>query len=301
MTNDLITINTINPLEIFKPKNVNDLLDKVKKEVALFNGDGTTEKGRAEIASFTMKIRKTKTAIDGLGKDLVAEWKEKAKAVDAERKRLRDALDAIISEVYSPVQEYKNRESQRIEQHEINIMKLQEKPPAEDVASLQKSLKDLKTFYEKTDWQEFSHQAAKEYAQSYQELEACIEQRKRYEIQQKELEELRKKQEEFERKEREAKEKYEREKQQILEKAKKEAEEKERAFNAEKRRQEMEKQKEAERLANESHVKSIDDKICSALAAVYLKISLAAPAEKAALQILTAIKNNEIPHLHIRY
>ncbi|OCS62006.1 hypothetical protein BBZ50_02590 [Escherichia coli] len=50
-----------------------------------FVPDITTAKGRKEIASLAYKVAQTKTYLDGLGKDLVAELKEIPKLIDANR------------------------------------------------------------------------------------------------------------------------------------------------------------------------------------------------------------------------
>ncbi|EGT6367902.1 cell envelope biogenesis protein TolA, partial [Escherichia coli] len=51
-----------------------------------FVPDITTAKGRKEIAYLAYKVAQTKTYLDGLGKDLVAELKEIPKLIDANRK-----------------------------------------------------------------------------------------------------------------------------------------------------------------------------------------------------------------------
>lgn len=40
------SVNQMNPLEVFKPENVDDILERIKQEAANFEGDASTNKGR---------------------------------------------------------------------------------------------------------------------------------------------------------------------------------------------------------------------------------------------------------------
>lgn len=71
------------------------------------------KKGRDAIASLGLKVAKTKTYLDGLGKDLVTEYKEVPKKIDASRKTVRDRLDALKEKVLLPKLEFE-AEQERI-------------------------------------------------------------------------------------------------------------------------------------------------------------------------------------------
>ncbi|HEN3349739.1 TPA: hypothetical protein ACKBO6_004443, partial [Yersinia enterocolitica] len=71
-----------------------------------FVPDVSTKKGRDAIASLGLKVAKTKTYLDGLGKDLVTEYKEVPKKIDASRKTVRDRLDALKEKVLLPKLEF---------------------------------------------------------------------------------------------------------------------------------------------------------------------------------------------------
>ncbi|HHH0510829.1 TPA: cell envelope biogenesis protein TolA, partial [Yersinia enterocolitica] len=73
----------------------------------------STKKGRDAIASLGLKVAKTKTYLDGLGKDLVTEYKEVPKKIDASRKTVRDRLDALKEKVLLPKLEFE-AEQERI-------------------------------------------------------------------------------------------------------------------------------------------------------------------------------------------
>ncbi|HAJ6532984.1 TPA: DUF2856 family protein [Escherichia coli] len=74
---DLVVIEKANAMTVFQSADqIEEILQKVEREVMSFVPDITTAKGRKEIASLAYKVAQTKTYLDGLGKDLVAELKE---------------------------------------------------------------------------------------------------------------------------------------------------------------------------------------------------------------------------------
>lgn len=85
---ELVQIQQIKPEVIFSPDNnsLDELLAGIDKNVKSLVLDVTTPQGRKEIASLALKVAKSKTALDGLGKDYVSDMKEKAKIVDNKRR-----------------------------------------------------------------------------------------------------------------------------------------------------------------------------------------------------------------------
>lgn len=82
-------------LQVFQaPNGLEPYLQKIRDEIDAFMPDVSTRKGREAIASIAYKVARSKTALDTVGKDLVADLKEIPKKIDAERKRMRDILDA---------------------------------------------------------------------------------------------------------------------------------------------------------------------------------------------------------------
>ena len=103
-----------NALVIFGSDNVEKLVGWLEDEVRSVVHDVSTDKGRKAIASMAYKVSQSKTALDTLGKELVSEWKAKSKAVDSERKIVRDRLDALRDEVRKPLTEHEEAEKIRI-------------------------------------------------------------------------------------------------------------------------------------------------------------------------------------------
>ncbi|MEG0861812.1 MAG: hypothetical protein RSG79_19630, partial [Pseudomonas sp.] len=96
-------------------------LKKIRDEIDAFVPDITTRKGREAIASIAYKVARSKTALDNVGKDLVADLKEIPKKIDAERKRMRDTLDAWQEEVRQPLNKWQAAEDARVDRHNTAI------------------------------------------------------------------------------------------------------------------------------------------------------------------------------------
>ena len=113
--NDLITIEESEALAVFtKEDGLKGVLDQIATEARSVPLDISTAKGRKEVASVAYKIARSKTYIDGVGKELVAEMKEMPKKVDAARKQARDFLDGLAAEIRKPLDDWE-AEQARIE------------------------------------------------------------------------------------------------------------------------------------------------------------------------------------------
>ena len=100
--------------KVFSTENgLQPYLDDAKKSIEAMLaecGDVATAKGRAAYKSLARKVASFRIKIDNLGKDLVAELKEKPKRIDAERKRMRDLLDAWQADIIKPVDDWEEKE-----------------------------------------------------------------------------------------------------------------------------------------------------------------------------------------------
>ena len=93
----------------------NDLFAHIRREIAAFEPDLSSVKGRDAITSFAFKIIRTKTAIDAAGKKLNEEARAKINAVDAARRDARDTLDKMAEQVRRPLTEWEDEQKARIE------------------------------------------------------------------------------------------------------------------------------------------------------------------------------------------
>lgn len=149
-------------ITVYQGKPVTEIISYVEKsakeEVAQY--DIKTANGRKAIASVAYKVAKSKTFLDDLGKDMVEDWKTAAKKVDADRKLIRDSLDAIKDDVRKPLTEWENAEKERIAIREGRIKEIQElrQYNYESVAAIDGAIAQIVAAAD-FDWMEFLEQA----------------------------------------------------------------------------------------------------------------------------------------------
>lgn len=68
--------------------------------------DLTTDKGRKRIASLAATVARSKTALDGKGRDYLRELKAKPKVIEAELRKFGEDMDALRDEVRQPLNEW---------------------------------------------------------------------------------------------------------------------------------------------------------------------------------------------------
>jgi len=167
----LIIPEKINALEIYsEPGKVDPILEEITRKAKDFVPDTSTAKGRAEIKSMAYKVTQSKTYLDDLGKQLVADWKEKAKAVDVSRKKIRDTLDDLKNEVRKPLTDWE-AEQERIKEE----ARLAEVARLEEEAKKAQYEKDETEAYEQNDF--FNRR--RELERKEKELEAQREEQRR--------------------------------------------------------------------------------------------------------------------------
>lgn len=186
---------------------IDAMLADIRKQAASLVPDVTTAKGRKEIASVAYAVAKTKTYLDGLGKDLTAQYKAIPARIDANRKVIRDTLDALKDEVRAPLTQYEEAETARIEALQALLARLNELGSAASIEIAATDLQAMLLEVEQTalddSWQELLPQATVAKELATKRLGEALATRQKYEAEQAELEELRKKQAEQERIDRE--------------------------------------------------------------------------------------------------
>lgn len=125
MSDDLIVAETLRPEIVFAPGGVDALLEKLERDVRAVATDISTKAGRAAISSLAHKVSRSKTALDDLGRGLVADWKLRSALVDAERRRIRERLDELRDEVRRPLTEWEDAEKRRVDEHENALAMLE--------------------------------------------------------------------------------------------------------------------------------------------------------------------------------
>lgn len=318
---DLVVIEKKNAMAVFTNNDQLDpLIEAIEKEARSLVPDVTTKKGRDAIASMAHKVARSKTYIDNAGKDLVAELKALPKQIDESRRVVRERLDALKDEVRRPLTEWEAEQERikaeeamnalhaealtmneefdrqlaaRIESdHEMAMLmndafdRVQAEKKAEAERQLIAREEEIKRRAEEKAKREAEEQAQREIdAAAAREREAILAK------------------ERAEREQREAAERAEREKlaaveaerrkaQEEADRIRREAEQREQARLAEEKRKADE---QARREADVKHRKTVGTDIVKALVA---NTSLT---RDQAIEVLTAIKDGNIPHTGISY
>ena len=329
---DLVVIEKKNAMAVFTSNDQLDpLIEAIEKEARSLVPDVTTKKGRDAIASMAHKVARSKTYIDNAGKDLVAELKALPKQIDESRRVVRERLDALKDEVRRPLTEWE-AEQVRIkaeeamnalhaEALEMNIKFDQELAAKFEADHEMALLMDKDIDRERADKaaeaerqriareEEIARQAeekakreAAEKAQreidaaAAREREAILAkeraERERIEAQQRADREQREAAERAEREKQAAVEAERRKAQEEADRIRREAEQREQARLAEEKRKADE---QARREADVKHRKAVGTEIVKALLA---NTSLT---RDQAIEVLTSIKDGNIPHTGISY
>ncbi|MFH5067166.1 cell envelope biogenesis protein TolA [Enterobacter cloacae complex sp. 2024EL-00215] len=319
-TTDLVVIEKANAMTVFKSADqIEDILQKVEREVMSFVPDVTTAKGRKEIASLAYKVAQTKTYLDGLGKDLVAELKEIPKLIDANRKTVRDRLDELKEKARQPLTDYEVKQ-ERIKQAE------EAKRAAEELAKKIESDHEMALLMNDAFIRELAEKIAEQERQRIaheEEIKRQAEERAKREAEEKAAAEIaaakkrvivaiaakaqaellaKQEKEKAEREAKEALERAEREKQEAIEAERKKAQE-----EAERIRRETE-AKEAARLEEEKRIKDEEERRAQDKAhrkevnnKILADLIKAGASEEVAKNIITAIVKGEVFATRITY
>lgn len=208
--NELVIIESTEISKIFSDGGIDPVIQKIKDEVTGIVPDMTTAGGRSQTASLAHKVAKSKTYLDGLGKNLVSGIKQQAKIVDVERKKMRDELDELKAKVRQPLTEWEEFERDRVAGHRKLLQNIVDagtncyncKFDCE-LPSMEETLSALENMAIDESWEEFEGRAVLERNKSVILIKEAIDERQKYDEEQAELAELRAKQAERERKNRE--------------------------------------------------------------------------------------------------
>jgi len=170
------------------PNGLEPWLQKIRDEVLAFVPDTSTAKGRAAIASIAHNVAKSRVALDDAGKKLVAELKEVPKLIDAERKRMRETLEALQEQVRRPLNEWQAAEDARIDAHKAVIEHIENTDTAGMSAALiGAKIQDLDSLVINQELEEFEADAHRAKAAALVTLRKALVDQEQYEADQAEL------------------------------------------------------------------------------------------------------------------
>lgn len=185
----------VTALEVYQtPNGLDPWIAKIRAEAESFIADVSTKKGRDEIASMAYKISRSKTALDNLGKELVAELKELPKKIDAERARVRSELDALRDQVRQPLTDWEAEQARKEEEKKLFIENLKSFQATADIQNsrgVQILIADLESIEINESLGEYETQALHTKESALKKLREIHAQKLAQEQQQAELEKLR--------------------------------------------------------------------------------------------------------------
>lgn len=156
--NDLALIEIKNPLVVFSTsKGLDAIIDKIEAEVKNIDRDISTEQGRDNIRSIAFKLAKSKTALDKMGKDLTEEQRKQIEAVNTERKRAWERMEALQHEIRKPLTDWEDAEKNRVAGHEAALVHIESLGVFTDIPTTEQIEARIKQFSAVAPrvWQEF--------------------------------------------------------------------------------------------------------------------------------------------------
>ena len=248
----LVTLQPENELTLFVDgTGVDALLADIRKQASSLVPDLSTKKGRDEIASVAYAVTRTKTYLDGIGKDLTDKYKEIPKKIDANRKIIRDTLDALRDEVRAPLTAYEEAEANRVAELQQRLNRITElgnlpaNSPGATAEQLTAWLSELEGTVIDDSWQERKTEAGVAKEAAILKVKQALSSRQEYEAQQAELERLRQEQAKRDQEERER---------QIAEQARQQEADRQLQERAASQRRELEAQQQAEQARRDAEL-----------------------------------------------
>lgn len=160
--NQLVIIETkdLTPAIFSDHAAIDKIVSDIETKVRATPVDISTPKGRKECGALAYKIARSKTALDSMGKELVAGLKAQSSLIDVERAKVWDRLEALQAEVRKPLTDWEAADERRIAAHQLEIQHIidlgafdQERPSSIAIGA---RLAELEAPRLARDWQEFS-------------------------------------------------------------------------------------------------------------------------------------------------
>lgn len=101
-------LNETNAPAVFGHGRLGEFVAKVKSEITPEVPDLTTKKGRDRIASLAAKVARSKTAVDGAGRQYLKKLKAMPKDIEAELREFIAQMDALRDEVRKPLTDWED-------------------------------------------------------------------------------------------------------------------------------------------------------------------------------------------------
>lgn len=171
------------------------MIEEVAKD---FEADLNTKEGRDKYASQAYAVARSKTFLDGVGKELTAEWREKTSRVNDGRNEVKKFLDNLKDEIRKPLTEIEEKEKAEaelkkklIENLEMVLLKYHSMSEMDSLVESHRKVSEVKI---EGLGEEFEYKAFTARNKAIEHLNDCIQKREAYD---KDQEERRKEREEL--------------------------------------------------------------------------------------------------------
>jgi len=126
MSKELLVIENVKLVPFFtKGDSIDETLAKIEAEALAFvAGDLSLLKNRKDVTAMVTKVTNSKTYLENNGKELAAEYKLIPKAIDANRKKVKDFLTELQAKVRKPLTDWE-AEQKRIAEEKAEAERLQ--------------------------------------------------------------------------------------------------------------------------------------------------------------------------------
>ena len=154
-----------------KPEQVDDMISRIEAEARSHAPDLSTAKGRKAIASLAHTVARSKTTLDAAGKSLTDDARKQIALVDAERRKIRERLDALKAEVRKPLDEWEADEEARIKRLKDALQSLTPAPvQMRDTETITVEIDRIKAISVDDSWAEYQEVADAKKKQSLTDL-----------------------------------------------------------------------------------------------------------------------------------
>ena len=143
----LVPFNDASVIDAFSSESgLTEVVTAATAIVTSFEHDISTASGRKLTAGLSRKVSSLKVKIDGIGKELTAEIKSKAKLIDGNRKNLRDQLDQLRDEARKPLSDWEHEEDTRLTLHRSLLARIESLSRVFDDCGLPATLEIMEAF-----------------------------------------------------------------------------------------------------------------------------------------------------------
>lgn len=157
---ELIEIKDVKPQDVFAFDGVEKIVKEVRSKAVIGDFNIDNENDRDRIRSMAFEIAKTKTGLDRMGKEFIANQKKYLNSIDQKRASLWDQLEELQHEIRKPLTDFEDREKARIKDHQDSMESIRQllyfpnEPSVDEIESRIKFCHEL----EKRDFQEYNEQ-----------------------------------------------------------------------------------------------------------------------------------------------